>query len=261
MQSPTSPEAFSRIVDTVVSCSDIMRLHWDKPRNIKRKGRIDLVTETDLAVETALKEALSQLYPESSFLAEETASDAALSDMTWVIDPVDGTTNFAHGIPMCCTSVGLWNQGELVLGVISAPMLHEVFAAAKGRGATLNGRPIAVSTTSELEDAVVATGFPYAIRENIDPVMDNLKRTLTAAQGVRRVGSAAIDLAYTACGRFDAFYEVNLKPWDMAAGVLILTEAGGRVSTYNPNEAHSLYSSSLLVSNGLIHDRLGALLT
>ncbi len=260
MQSPLSLDAFSRVVDAVVSCSDIIRLHWDKPRNIKRKGRIDLVTETDVAVEGALKYALSTLFPQSSFLAEETAADATLSDMTWIIDPVDGTTNFAHGIPMCCTSVALWDKGELVLGIISAPMLNEVFTVAKGQGAQLNGRPISVSFTDQVEDAVVATGFPYAIRENIDPVLSNLKRTLIALQGVRRVGSAALDLAYTACGRYDAFYEVNLKPWDVAAGILLLQEAGGRVSTFNPTEEHSLYSSSLLVSNGLIHDALGELL-
>lgn len=230
-----------------------------KPRNIKYKGRIDLVTDTDMAVELALKEKLGGILSDSTFLAEETSSDVEVGDNTWIIDPVDGTTNFAHGLPMVATSVGLWQGGQMTLGVINLPLMNEMFACARGCGATLNGDPISVSSTDSLEKSLVATGFPYAIHDHLDTVMHQLQRVLQASQGVRRPGAAALDLAYVACGRYDGFYESALNPWDTAAGWLLVEEAGGRVTQYDSGGRYTLDALSILATNGRIHETLSGL--
>lgn len=239
----------------VLEAGEIIRDAYNKPKKIKHKGRIDLVTETDLAVEKFLKVKLAEILPGSSFLAEETSGDAKLVDRTWIIDPIDGTTNFAHGLPMVATSVALWEKGQIVLGIVNLPVLNEVFTAVRGGGAFMNGEPIHVSDCDSLEGSLIATGFPYAIEEHVDFITDVLSRVLVATQGVRRPGAAAFDLVYTACGRYEGYYENSLKPWDMAAGWLLVEEAGGRVTEYGQNE-FNLYSPAILATNSRIHEKL-----
>lgn len=244
----------------VAASGEIIRAHWDQPSDVTRKGRIDLVTQTDLAVEAALKESLSRILPEATFLAEESAESLDPGELTWIIDPVDGTTNFAHRLPFVATSVALWHGGQSVLGFVNVPVMGEMFSAVRGGGAYLNGAPIGVSRVDALEDSLVATGFPYTVREDIRGLMADLENMLLHTQGVRRPGAASIDLAYTAAGRFDAFYEIGLKPWDTAAGWLLVEEAGGRVSRFDPREPYHLRSRSILASNGLLHEPVAGLL-
>jgi myo-inositol-1(or 4)-monophosphatase len=232
-----------------------------KPRDIRLKGRIDLVTQTDLRIEEKLKEDLRKVIPHALFLAEETAATTTPQGLTWIIDPLDGTTNFAHGFPFVALSVALWAESEIIMGIVHAPLLGELFSAHKGKGATLNGQSIRVSETPILEQALVATGFPYAIEDHLDQILENLRRMLAATQGVRRPGSAAIDLAYTACGRYDGFYEPALKPWDTAAGWLLVQEAGGRVTQFDTAQEYILGAQTILATNGRIHDHMSRLLT
>lgn len=244
----------------VLDAGEIIRDHWDKPKDIRRKGRIDLVTRTDLAVEAFCKEKLAEILPGCSFLAEESSAKAVPGPLTWIIDPLDGTTNYAHGLPFVCTSVALWDGEKPILGVINAPMLNECFTAARGRGARLNGKPIRVSEEGDPVAALVATGFPYDIERYLEQVVRCFKKILANVQGMRRVGAAALDMAYVACGRFEAFYESALNPWDVAAGWLLVTEAGGTVTQFAPDAPYVLGAENLLASNGALHGALGALL-
>jgi myo-inositol-1(or 4)-monophosphatase len=221
-------------------------------KNVRKKGRVDLVTETDLAVEEFLKEKLLQLEPASRFLAEETASENVLEGLTWIIDPLDGTTNFTHGFPFVATSVALWYEGQLVLGTVNIPAMRELFTARKGAGSLCNDTPISVTATSQLEDCLVATGFPYQTQAYIDRILAQMRNMLLTTQGIRRPGAAAVDLAYLACGRYDVFYEYALKPWDTAAGCLLIEEAGGRVSRMDCTP-YSLGNEDILASNGRVH--------
>lgn len=224
------------VLEAVRASGAIIAEHNNKARNIRYKGRIDLVTETDLAVEEFLKERLSKIYPEAAFMAEESYEGCMTPDggaPVWIIDPVDGTTNFAHKIPFVGTSVALWSGGRSVLGVVNAPLLGELFWAARGHGAFCNGEPLKVSGRTDLEKSLVATGFPYTIARDADKITGMLNRVLKAAQGVRRCGAAAIDLVYLAAGRYDVFYESGLKAWDVAAGILLIEEAGGVISRYD----------------------------
>ncbi|MFO7728803.1 MAG: inositol monophosphatase family protein [Desulfonatronovibrio sp.] len=234
---------------------------WDKPRNIRYKGPIDLVTDTDVAVEEELKKSLGAILPEADFLAEESASETTLAQgPTWIIDPLDGTTNFAHKIPFVAVSVGLWTGSDVDLGIIYLPILDEMFWAAKGYGAHCNNNNISVSKTETLKPALIATGFPYSLLKDIDNIITNMRKALVNTRGVRRCGSAATDLAYTAAGRFDGFYELGLKPWETAAGVCLIKEAGGKVTTFDG----SLYRPGMreiLGSNGHIHQQLTGILT
>ncbi len=229
----------------------IISANHTRPHTIRRKGRIDLVTETDLAVENFLKEHLSALTPDTAFLAEESSENLSIPSTCWIIDPVDGTTNFAHGLPLTVTSVAYRRNGELEIGIVNAPLLGECYIAEKGKGAWRNGERISVSSVAFCEEAVVATGFPYEIARRVDEILDRLRPVLAACQGVRRCGAAALDLAWTACGRFDAFYEDELKPWDMAAGALLVTEAGGRITSLDGSPFDLRWS--VLASNGKLH--------
>lgn len=251
----------ARVEKAVLNAGEIIRVNSAKPKNIRNKGRIDLVTETDLAVEENLKKSLSAILPEADFLAEETSSDVRLGELTWIIDPVDGTTNFAHGLPLVATSVALWSRDRIVLGIINLPLLGELFSAVSGQGAVLNGEAIRVSAADNLEHSLVATGFPYEIEKHIDPLMENMRRVLLRARGVRRPGAAALDMAYVACGRYEAFYEPDLKPWDTAAGLLLVKEAGGMVTEFDPNQPYIPGGSTMLATNGRVHLELSELLT
>ena len=178
----------------------LVRDHWSKPRQVRHKGRIDLVTETDLAVEALLKERLAQVLPDATFLAEESAGSAPCGPLTWIIDPVDGTTNFAHGVPMVAISVGLWQGDGVRLGVLSVPILGELYWALRGQGAWCNGERLRVTDTGTLVDSLIATGFPYAFAAQRESILGMLDRVLASTQGIRRCGAAAVDLAWTARG-------------------------------------------------------------
>ncbi len=225
---------------------------------ITNKGDIDLVTEADVAAENLIIERIRSYYPQHGILAEESGEAVLVedkrSDWKWIIDPLDGTTNYAHGYPCFCVSIALEHAGVLEIGVVYDPVRNEMFAAERGKGATLNSRTIRVSDVDELSRAMVCTGFPYNVRERPDFARDFTNFTM-AAQAVRRDGSAALDLAYVACGRFDGFWEDGLNPWDTAAGVLLIQEARGRVTNFN-NEPLDIYTLKVLASNGLIHDAM-----
>ena len=226
---------------------------------VTNKGIIDLVTEADVASERLIVERIRSYFPRHAVLAEESgASDEGRSEWRWIIDPLDGTTNYAHGYPCFCVSIALERAGVLELGVIYDPLREEMFAARRGDGATLNGRAIRVSEISELNRAMLCTGFPYDVRERND-FARHFASFIMSAQAVRRDGSAALDLAYVACGRFDGFWEEGLRPWDVAAGVLLIEEAGGRSSHYD-GARFNIYTPPIIASNGLIHEEMMSVL-
>jgi len=224
---------------------------------ITNKGDINLVTEADIAAENLIIDRIRSHYPQHGILAEESGEAARAgkqSEWKWIIDPLDGTTNYAHGYPCFCVSIALEHKGVLEVGVVYDPMRDEMFAAERGRGATLNDRQIRVSNIDELSQAMVCTGFPYNVRERPDFVREFAKFTMEA-QAVRRDGSAALDLAYVACGRFDGFWEDGLNPWDVAAGALLIFEARGKVTTFK-DQPLDIYNEEVLASNGLIHEAM-----
>ena len=224
--------------------------------HVERKNPINLVTDADHAAEQCVIDHVRRYFPSHRMLAEERGVDAAVSSpYQWIIDPLDGTTNFAHGFPVYAVSVGVEYERRLVVGVVYDPTRDELFTAEAGHGALLNGRSITVSHTAQLEAALTVTGFAYDVRESINNNLDHFAHVTLKAQGVRRTGSAALDLCYVAAGRFDGFWEVKLNPWDMAAGTLIVQEAGGRITDLKGN-AHSIYQPELLASNGWIHDEM-----
>ena len=224
---------------------------------ITMKGDINLVTEADLASEALIIERIKSYFPKHSILAEESGEAVVVggnSVWKWIIDPLDGTTNFAHGYPCFCVTLALEHNGEIVIGVTYDPTRNELFAAEKGKGATLDSKPIRVSQTEELGNSLIVTGFPYDIKQR-DNFAQHLTDMLLKSRGVRRDGSAAIDMAYVACGRFDGFWEEGLNPWDVAAGVLLIEEAGGQVSYYDGSN-FSIYKAPICASNGLIHSQM-----
>ena len=235
----------------------VLRDLYDKPHQVTHKGDIDLVTEADVAAEKKVLAILSEYPGDVAVLAEESQSGytGAPDGSLWVIDPLDGTTNFAHGFPCFAVSIAYVQGAESMVGVIYAPMSDELFCAVEGAGAWLNGKRIAVSTVADLKGSLLATGFPYAIEQEVDGVVAVLKRFLVKSQGIRRAGAAAMDLAYLACGRLDGFWEINLKPWDTAAGILVVTEAGGKLSDF-AGGTYSPYQGELLGSNMLIHEEM-----
>ncbi len=231
---------------------------FGRVKNIVKKGEIDLVTEADIRAEMEIINIISEAFPNDHILAEEGGEKENASHhskRTWLIDPLDGTTNFAHGFPFFAVSLALEERGELVLGVVYLPHMDELFCATKGGGAFLNQRPISVSRVEKIDEALVATGFPYDIHTKYRSVLDLFQKVIVKAQGVRRPGSAAIDLCYVAAGRFDAFWEEGLKPWDTAAGALIVREAGGRVTTYQGGP-YDPYQSTIVASNSLLHQTM-----
>jgi myo-inositol-1(or 4)-monophosphatase len=196
---------------------------------VRAKQRNDFVTRVDQAAEEAIIEVVRKAYPDHALLAEESGRSAGSAEYEWIIDPLDGTTNFIHGFPQYCVSIGIRHRGALAHGVVYDPVRNELFTASKGRGAFLNDRRIRVSKCTRLGDALVGTGFPFREVSRIEPYSDQLKKMMLTAAGVRRAGAAALDLAYVACGRLDAFWEIGLSAWDMAAGALMILEAGGLV--------------------------------
>jgi myo-inositol-1(or 4)-monophosphatase len=223
---------------------------------IEYKNAVDLVTDADRQSEQAIIDTIRRNYPDHDILAEERGMESAgRSPYKWVIDPLDGTTNFAHGFPMYCVSIGLEHEGRMVLGVILDPTRQELFTAVSGHGTTLNGRRIRVSHTSALDAALLVTGFAYDIRESRNNNLDYFSQFCLRARGVRRTGSAALDLCYVAAGRFDGFWEMKLHAWDVAAGSLMVTEAGGRMSDFKGG-TFSIDAEEMVSSNGLIHGEM-----
>lgn len=216
------------------------------------KGDFDLVTEADRASEKLVIQRLTEHFPEHGIVAEEGGGHESASPYRWYVDPLDGTTNFAHGFPIFNVTLGLERDGEMIAGAIYDPTRDEMFAVEKGAGATLNGSPIHVSEVAQLKDSLVATGFPSRKR-HLNVNIHFYHQMAMSTHGVRRGGSAAIDLAYVACGRLEAFWEFGLNPWDLAAGTLLVTEAGGR-STDMAGQPHHMRSPHLLVDNGRIHE-------
>jgi myo-inositol-1(or 4)-monophosphatase len=196
---------------------------------VRSKRAKDFVTQVDQAAEEAIIDVVRNAYPEHGFLAEESGASSADAEFVWIIDPLDGTTNFIHGFPQYCVSIGIQHRGALAHAVIYDPVRNELFTASKGRGAYLNDRRIRVTTLTRLGDALVGTGFPFKELDRLDLYTRQLQTMMKTCAGVRRAGAAALDLAYVACGRLDAFWELGLAPWDMAAGVLLIQEAGGLV--------------------------------
>ena len=247
---------------TALEAGALLRQNFTQPHQIMLKGRHDPVTESDFQSQNLIIQRLSETFPTYRFLAEEAgAPDSALggSDGCWIIDPLDGTVNFAHGFPMFAVSIACQWQGAVVYGVVYDPMREELFEAIQGQGAWLNHQPIHVSHNQELDQALLATGFPYNVVEHLEATMLRFQRLVAQAQGVRRPGSAAIDLCYLAAGRFDGFWEENLKPWDTAAAVLIVQEAGGQVSTFD-GLPYDLNSDTVVASNSLLHTQILAAL-
>jgi myo-inositol-1(or 4)-monophosphatase len=234
----------------------VLREGYGRAHVADRKGRIDLVTEFDRRSEALLLERIGARFPGHAVLAEESGAHAVTgSDVRWLVDPLDGTTNFAHNYPFFAVSIGVEVAGRLVAGVVFDPVRDELFAAAEGHGAALNGRPIRVSNVEKVENGLLVTGFPYDVRENPAPHLELFGNFLVRAQALRRDGSAALNLCYLACGRFDGFWEGDLAPWDTAAGTVLVREAGGRVTHY-AGEEFRVERRQILATNGRLHDEM-----
>jgi myo-inositol-1(or 4)-monophosphatase len=222
---------------------------------INYKGDINLVTEVDKISEEMITSKIKTLFPDHDILAEEFTAIDSGSDFRWIIDPLDGTTNYAHGFPFFCVSLALERLNTMIVGIVYDPILDEMFVAEKGKGAFLNERKIHVSNTHAIIKSLLATGFPYDIQKDRDNNLNYFNKMILNAQAIRRSGSAALDLAYVAAGRFDGFWELKLNPWDIAAGWLLVEEAGGLVTDIGGRD-HYLDSSSILASNGRIHKEM-----
>jgi len=239
----------------------LQRARYETALEIASKSRpIDLVTEVDRACEALVVEALRRERPGDDVLAEEGGAHAdAGAIWRWIVDPLDGTVNFAHGYPCFCVSIGVERDGVRHVGVVYDPLRDELFEAVRGGGTRRNGRPVRVSEAASVGRALLATGFAYDVHDSADDNLDRLARAVKHAGGVRRDGSAAIDLCYVACGRFDGYWELKLHPWDVAAGLLIVEEAGGRTSDLTGGPAPAS-GREVLASNARLHDQLVALL-
>ncbi len=243
---------------------DTLRSYFRGQFSVDRKNpgekSIDIVTDADRASEEIILEAIRKEFPDHDILAEETLTEKTGSPWMWLVDPLDGTINFAHGIPFFAVSIALMEHGTVIGGMIHDPVHEESFWAFRGHGAFLNGDPIQVSTSDRLNRSIVATGFPYDRATSSNNNVAEFSRVVTRVQGIRRGGSAAMDLAYVSCGRIDGFWELKLNPWDMGAGMLLVEEAGGRTSDEigKPTDPYTKY---IVASNSLIHDLLLELLT
>lgn len=215
----------------------------------------NLVTEVDKLSEDRIIDVIRATYPTHTIISEEVGELVKPSEYQWIIDPIDGTVNFAHGIPLCCVSIGLMHEGRLLLGAVYNPMMNELFFAERGKGATLNGEPIRVSAKSDFSKACLVTGFPYRWPEAEEHPIKVFERFVMEGLPIRRLGSAALDLCWVACGRFDGFWEYNLNEWDVAAGYLIVQEAGGRITDFEGSE-YNVFEKQTLATNGLIHDEM-----
>jgi myo-inositol-1(or 4)-monophosphatase len=253
---PLPPLYLATAIEAVVRAGDVQLSRFGTDVRVDKKGAIDLVTEIDLQIEREFRVMIAERFPEHVVLGEEFESRGdreATTPFCWVFDPIDGTTNYAHGLPVFCSSLALEIDGALAVGAIYDPTRRELFTAERGQGAWLNGRPLKVSSADTLIDALLVTGFHYGIQRDPEELVSLFREFITKAQAVRRLGSAALDLAYVAAGRFDGYWESKIQPWDVAAGALIVEEAGGQVTTVT-GEPFRSRAGSVLATNGRIHD-------
>ena len=230
----------------------ILKRMFGNINHIEKKGEVDLVTDADLQAEKAIIDIITRHFPNDTIITEESGSLHHLPHRRWIIDPLDGTTNFTHRFPFYAVSIALEIEHDIILGIVYNPQMNENFEAVKGKGAFLNDRPVTVSRVSTLNEALIATGFPYNIRDRSASIFYLFEKMLRRAQGIRRPGSASLDLCYVAAGIFDGFWEEGLKPWDTAAGGIIVREAGGQLSDYHGNP-YTPYLNTIVASNARIH--------
>ncbi len=239
--------------------AQVVRDRFGNISQIDKKGAFDLLTEADTESEKKIITTIREAFPDHAILAEESGASEGTGEFRWLIDPLDGTTNFAHQLPIFAISIALTTDAEIALGLVLNPMDGELFSAISGQGAELNGKPIKVSSTQSVNESLLVTGFPYNFREVSEPLMRRFTVCQNASQGVRRLGSAALDLCYVACGRFDGFWEQNLNPWDTAAGAVIATEAQAVITNFS-NKSFTVDQKEILVTNGKIHQEMLSLL-
>lgn len=249
-------EYLATALQAAKAAGEIIRENFHKKKKISFKGKIDLVTNIDKNAEEIIVKILKKKYPLHNILTEETEFQQDKSvDFLWVIDPLDGTTNYVHGFPFVCTSIALQKNDETICGVVYNPIMNELFYSEKGRGSFCNNKPINVSNHKKLSESILATGFPYDIENDERNNLDNFNQLIKRCRGIRRPGAAALDLCYVAAGIFDGYWELELFPWDTAAGILILEEAGGKVTKFN-DSIFSIFDKEILASNGLVHTEL-----
>lgn len=245
------------IINTAREAGEILKEGFYRPKNINYKSEIDLVTEYDVKIEQFLTEKFRVLFPEYEIIGEESSQEYEIKGKQLIIDPIDGTTNFVHKVPMLGISIGVFEEGKPVAGVVYNPIMDEMYHAVKGEGSYLNGEKIEVSKTDTLTKSLIATGFPYTKvqrGEDFEWVLSCMRNIMPVTRDIRRLGAASIDMCYIARSIFDGYYEVNLKPWDVAAGMIIVTEAGGRYSN-KKGEAYTIGKEAIIVSNSHIHDQ------
>lgn len=247
------PEEGDFAISIARMAGSVLKDRFREHHRIDYKGEIDIVTEADRMSEEVLITEIDRRFPDHSILSEETVAIERGVRYRWIIDPLDGTTNYAHGFPLFCVSIALEKEGQIVTGVVYNPLSDELFVAGRGEGASLDGARISISGTTQISESLLATGFPYDIRRDPNNNISYFSEMALKAQAIRRAGSAALDLAYTAAGRFDGFWELKLHPWDTAAGWLLVCEAGGLVTDISGGP-YRLDSPSILASNGAIHD-------
>ncbi|RPJ17746.1 MAG: inositol monophosphatase [Desulfobacteraceae bacterium] len=239
--------------------AEILRANFGKKCKIQKKGAKDLLTESDTGSERLIIDTIKKAFPSHGILAEESGSHNNDAEYMWIIDPLDGTTNFAHHIGLFAVSIAFSIKGDITAGMVLNPITGELFTAVRGEGAELNGIPIFVSETASISESLLVTGFPYNIKDIIKPMETRFFNCLKPAQGIRRLGSAALDLCFVASGRFEGFWEENLKPWDTAAGLIIVREAGGEISDFS-GSSYNIYKNEILATNGKIHKEMLELL-
>ncbi len=248
-------ELLTIAVRSARAAGNIINRRINTSKQVSYKGIVDLVTDVDKLCEETIIKIITARYPKHSILAEEMGSISGSSDYKWVIDPIDGTTNFYHAYPFVSVSIALEYKGSVMVGVVYDPVKKELFHAIRGKGAFLNGKKLHVSDVTAIEQSLLSTGFPYDIRTSSENNIDNWIRFIRRAQAIRRDGSAALDLCYVAAGRFDGFWEMKLKPWDVAAGSLMIVEAGGKITDFRGNP-YSIYMNHIVASNSRIHNIL-----
>jgi myo-inositol-1(or 4)-monophosphatase len=242
-------------IDLCRAAGDILKFYADREKLVEFKGHANLVTIADKKSEELIIGGILNRYPTHSILAEESGATQPGAAVQWIIDPLDGTTNFTHGYPFYCVSIAVEENGRIVCGAVYDPVRDELFSAARSSGAYCNGQRLQVSEVAQLSQALLITGFPYNFRERLETVIRQFRQFLVASQAVRRGGSAALDLSYVAAGRLDGFWELNLQPWDTAAGRIILEEAGGRTTDFKGGP-FSVYMKEILASNGRLHEQM-----